>query len=280
MKITFLGTAAATSFPLTFCQCKNCKAARKHKGKSIRKRCSLLIDDKILIDLCPDFLTALNMYGKDISKIKYLLQTHPHSDHFDAGHFVTRMTDYATENAPHLDIVASKNCLMKMSEMIKNNEDIDIFDKKWQKDLNISLHELEHGQEIDFEGYKVVAVESLHDVKQGSQLYLIEKGKASVLYATDNVAFSDNALDLLKNKNLSCLILDHTYGFVENHGGHLNEELFLQEIDKLKKINAINAKTLIYATHISHEGCAYHEQMEKDAKGQYLVAYDGLEIKI
>ena len=75
MKITFLGTAAATSFPLTFCQCKNCKAARKHKGKSIRKRCSLLIDDKILIDLCPDFLTALNMYGKDISNIKYLLQT-------------------------------------------------------------------------------------------------------------------------------------------------------------------------------------------------------------
>ena len=48
MKITFLGTAAATSFPLTFCRCKNCEDARIHKGKSIRKRSSLLIDDTIL----------------------------------------------------------------------------------------------------------------------------------------------------------------------------------------------------------------------------------------
>ena len=149
-----------------------------------------------------------------------------------------------------------------------------------QKDLNIALNEIKHGQEINFENYKILAIESLHDLKQGSLLYLIEKGKSSILYATDTVVFSDKALDTLKNRCLTCLILDHTYGFVENHGGHLNEKLFLQEIDKLKKINAVNSKTLIYATHISHEGCSYHEQMEKDAKGKYLVAYDGLEIKI
>ena len=83
MRITFLGTAAATSFPLTFCRCKNCEDARKYKGKSIRKRSSLLIDDKILIDMGPDFITSLNLCGKNITKIKYLLQTHPHSDHFD-----------------------------------------------------------------------------------------------------------------------------------------------------------------------------------------------------
>ncbi len=60
MNITFLGTAAATSFPLTFCKCKNCENARKFKGKSIRKRSSLLIDNTILIDMGPDFVTALN----------------------------------------------------------------------------------------------------------------------------------------------------------------------------------------------------------------------------
>ena len=280
MKITFLGTAAATSFPLTFCKCKNCNDARKHKGKSIRKRCSLLIDDVILIDLCPDFITSLNMYGKDITKIKYLLQTHPHSDHFDAGHFVTRMTDYASVNAPHLEIVASKNCFLKMSEMIKSNEDIDIFDKKWQKDLNISLTEVEHGQSVALDKYTITALESLHDVRQGSMLYIIEKGKTSVLYATDTVPLSDKTLSTLKNKHLSCLILDHTYGDVENCGGHLNEKQFLQELSRLREINAIDDKTLIYATHISHEGCPYHEKMEKLANDKYQIAYDGLEIKL
>lgn len=280
MKLTFLGTAAATSFPLTFCKCKNCNDARKRKGKSIRKRCSLLIDDVILIDLCPDLVTALNMYEKDITKIKYLLQTHPHSDHFDAGHFVTRMTDYATINAPKLEIIASKNCFIKMSEMIKSNEDINIFDEKWQKDLNITLTEIMHDQSILLGKYKITALESLHDVRQGSMLFLVEKGKSSVLYATDTVSLSSRTLSTLKDKHLSCLILDHTYGDVENCGGHLNEKQFLEEIARLHEIKAIDNKTFIYATHISHEGCPYHEKMEELSNGQYKIAYDGLEVNL
>jgi len=280
MKIIFLGTAAATSFPLTFCRCKNCEDARKFKGKSIRKRSSLLIDDTILIDMGPDFVTALNMYNKDITKIKYLLQTHPHSDHFDAGHFVTRWTEYATVNAPHLDIVASEKCFNKMSEMIKNNEDIDIFNEDWQKDLNISLVNIEHSQSIKFEDYTITAVESLHDVNQGSLLYLIEKDNKKFLYATDTVLFSSKALDLLKNKDLDCLILDHTYGDVLNSEGHLNKKQFLEEIEKLKQIKAISNKTKILATHISHEGCPYHEKMEHLTNGLYEIAYDGLIINL
>lgn len=280
MKITFLGTAAATSFPLTFCRCKNCEDARKFKGKSIRKRSSLLIDDTILIDMGPDFLTALNMYNKDITKIKYLLQTHHHSDHFDAGHFVTRWTEYATVNAPHLDIVASEKCFDKMAEMIKNNEDIDIFEEVWQKDLNISLHNLEHSQTIKFEDYNITAAESLHDARNGSQLYLIEQNNKKLLYATDTVPFSNKALEILKDKELDFLILDHTYGNVLNSGGHLNEKQFIEEIEKFKQINAINSNTKIYATHISHEGCSYHEEMEKLANGKYKIAFDGLEIEI
>lgn len=280
MKITFLGTAAATSFPLTFCRCKNCEDARKYKGKSIRKRSSLLIDDKILIDLGPDFITSLNMYHKDITKIKYVLQTHPHSDHFDAGHFVTRWTEYATINAPHLNIVASEKCFNKMSEMIKNNENIDIFNAKWQKDLNISITQLRHSQSIKLEDYTITAVESLHDTNQGSLLYLIEKDNKKLLYATDTTPFSKKALNLLKSQKLDCLILDHTYGNVENCDGHLNKKQFLEELEKLSNLQAITKTTKIYATHISHEGCPYHEEMEKQTKGLYKVAFDGLNVKI
>lgn len=280
MKITFLGTAAATSFPLTFCRCKNCEDARKIKGKSIRKRSSLLIDDTILIDMGPDFITAINMYDKDITKIKYLLQTHPHSDHFDAGHFVTRWTEYASINVPHLDIVASERCFNKMSEMVKNNEDIDIFNEDWQKDLNIALTKVEHSQCVKFEDYYITAIESLHDTNQGSLLYLVEKDDKKLLYATDTIPFSIKALNLLQNKYIDCLILDHTYGNVANCGGHLNEKQFREEIEKLKQINAISNKTMIFATHISHEGCPYHEEMEKQANGLYLVAFDGEEINI
>ena len=48
MKITFLGTAAI-GFPLSFCNCENCQKAKKYKGKSLRKRASLLINDEMII---------------------------------------------------------------------------------------------------------------------------------------------------------------------------------------------------------------------------------------
>ena len=37
---------------------------------------SILINDDMIIDLGPDTQTAMNMYDKDMGKIKYLLQVH------------------------------------------------------------------------------------------------------------------------------------------------------------------------------------------------------------
>ena len=38
-------------------------------------------------------------------------------------------------------------------------------------------------------------------------------------------------------------------------------------------------KSLVYATHISHEGNATHEEMEKEAKlNGYRIAYDGMKL--
>ncbi len=280
MEILFLGTAAATSYPLAFCNCEYCKLARNRGGKSIRKRASILIDDTILIDLGSDVLTAMQMYGKNITKVKTLLQTHPHSDHFDAGHFVTRMTDYICTNTNNLNIIASHKCLNFMDIMIKNNEDVDIFNKKWQDDLKITLYPINYSECITIDDYKITAIESLHDVRQGSVLYLIEKDNKKMLYATDTTLLSDNAYKVLENKKLDLLILDQTYGNVENCGGHLNEKQFIETLSKMQSLNIITKTTKIYATHISHEGNPPHEEMQKRCKALgYNVAYDGLIIK-
>ncbi len=50
MKLTFLGTDAATAFPLPFCKCDVCTECRELGGKNLRKRSSLLINDDLLID--------------------------------------------------------------------------------------------------------------------------------------------------------------------------------------------------------------------------------------
>lgn len=71
MKITFLGTGAADwNF-------------QKHRDiEGFRRNSSLLIDDRLLIDPGADVPDALQSFNKSRDKIKYIINTHRHSDHY------------------------------------------------------------------------------------------------------------------------------------------------------------------------------------------------------
>ena len=74
MKLTFLGTGAA-----------DWNAAEHGRLEGFRRNSSLLIDDCLLIDPGPDVPEALKTFHKDIGAIRYILNTHPHSDHYCAA---------------------------------------------------------------------------------------------------------------------------------------------------------------------------------------------------
>ena len=72
MKITFLGTGAADW------------KFQKHKDmEGYRRNSSILIDDCFLIDPGPDVPNALEVFEKAPENIKYVVNTHPHSDHYN-----------------------------------------------------------------------------------------------------------------------------------------------------------------------------------------------------
>lgn len=72
MKITFLGTGAADW---------NFNERKDFEG--FRRNSSALVDDCLLIDPNADVFNALETFGKDSSAIKYIINTHRHSDHFN-----------------------------------------------------------------------------------------------------------------------------------------------------------------------------------------------------
>ena len=280
MRITMLGTAAI-GYPLAFCNCENCKSARIRKGKSIRKSASILINDDLIIDLGPDTQTAMNMYDKDMGNIRYLLQTHSHTDHYEEDLLCTRTPYMVVKKYNKLEIYAHQNCLNMMSERIKLYENADLITEEGSNKLKVHSNALSAGDVVEFGEYKVKAIETTHDLKHGSLLYVISQNNKNVFYATDTPALTENALNQLKNINLDVVIMDHTFGNVDYSYSHLNEKLFIEQIKKLREINCINDNTKIYGTHISHDGMSYHEEIEKRAiSNGYNIAYDGMEIEI
>lgn len=71
MKILFLGTGAA-DWPLF----------RDDEMTEYRRMSAALIDDSLLIDPGPHVLEAMTEYGKRLSRVRYIINTHRHSDHF------------------------------------------------------------------------------------------------------------------------------------------------------------------------------------------------------
>ena len=76
MKLLYLGTAAAEGWPAPFCQCDNCKAARIKKGKNIRSRPQVLINDDLLMDYGPDTFCHSLQYDLNLDLVKTVLRLH------------------------------------------------------------------------------------------------------------------------------------------------------------------------------------------------------------
>lgn len=273
MKIMFLGTSAATSCPLAFCNCAACRAGRKYGGKDLRRRASVLIDDVLLIDMGPDLMTASFSFGIDTGRIRYLLQTHSHSDHFDAGHFITRIADYATEDLTHMTVCCSSKCASHMSEKLDREEGgATLMTDAWRRRLGVSLRTMAHGDRIELGEYEITAVESAHDVNDGSLMYIIRKGDAAFLYACDTPLLTDDAWNLIESLSfrITAAACDQTYGPGTPGGGHMHADQTAGFASRLKDAR-------VYATHISHEGTPPHDELEKWTRARgYEVAYDGL----
>ncbi len=72
MKLFFLGTGAA-DWPLE----------KPADYTEFRRLSSAMIDDVLLIDPGPQVPESLKTHGKDLSKIRHIINTHEHADHFN-----------------------------------------------------------------------------------------------------------------------------------------------------------------------------------------------------
>lgn len=284
MQITFLGTSAANAYPEAFCKCENCQKARMIGGKSLRKRSAALINDDLLIDLGPDIMTASQMHNISLTNVRYCLQTHPHADHLDLSHLLSRSPGFGVVGAPRLQFYASSATLKQANQTFgRDLSGYDLFDSEAEENLNLQIHQIEPLQAFAFASYHIVAFPANHTPNPGALLYAIEKDGRSIFYGTDTATFFEEVWQAFHQRKMrfDLVVLDHTYGPDEPGSDHLSAHQVIKHMKRLREEGILKEDGRVFVTHIAHEGNPVHPELKEFASRHgYEVAYDGLGITV
>ncbi len=272
MRFMYLGTAAAEGFPAVFCNCQYCKEARKLRGKNIRTRSQAMINDDLLIDFPADtyhhFLTN-NIEG---DKIKYLLVTHSHQDHFYYEDLEMRHSPFVHDmRVETLQVYCGKGTYQKLLSY-------------GRVPVGVELHLLEAFQETSVGSYKVTPLPARHYIGDGAVFYLIKDDK-TVLYAHNTGYFYEEVFDYLKGQKIVLDMISFDCTKVEipasDEGFHMGLDNIFRVVDRLRENGNVNQHTTLVVNHFSHNANPLHEALEeKVCKKGYLVSYDGMRMEI
>jgi len=284
MIVTFLGTAAANAFPEAFCKCKNCEQARVLGGKSLRKRSALLINDDLIIDLGPDIMAASQMHACSLTNVHYCLQTHPHADHLDLSHLLSRSAEYGTVGTPVLNFYASAETLQRASETFERDlAGYKLLSPDAEESLNVKFHSIGPLKPFSFGNYRVTAFLANHAPNMGAMLYEVEAKGHSIFYGTDTAILLEETWQALHQfqSQFDLVILDHTYGPRQPGSDHLSAHQVIEHVQRMRQEGLLKSNSRAFATHIAHEGNPAHPELVAFAQqNNYEIAYDGLVLEV
>ncbi len=279
MKVKYLGTAAAEGIPALFCQCPLCKKARKAKGKDIRGRSGIIIDDELMVDFPPDIFTYSVRFNLDLAKIKYLIVTHSHTDHFSPANLVLRQPGcfcHITDGEPSIQVYGNREVhrLTKEALMLEYKTD--------QVDF-IHLNSLNAFEKTRIGNFYVTPLPAAHKPDEDAYIFLVQKQDSTLLYAHDTGIFCPSVFQYLQENNIciDAISLDCTCCIQKEGTNHMGLPDNAEILVKLRASQNITDKTKCIVNHFSHNGQMTHFELEEEARKYGLtVAYDGMEINL
>ena len=253
-------------------------------GPSLRKRSSVLVNDDLLIDLGPDIMTASQIHACSLTNVTYCLQTHPHADHLDLSHLLSRSLEYGTIGAPRLHFYASPETLLRAGETFERDlEGYSLLGQEAEKRLNLKLHSIEALKPFTFGRYRATALPANHAPTMGAMLYAVEAGGRNIFYGTDTAVLAEPTWQAFHELHMcfDLVILDHTYGPAEEGSDHLSAHQFMDHVARMRAEGLMTRSGRAIATHIAHQGNPVQPDLAAFAERHgYEVAYDGLVLDI
>ncbi|MCL2813841.1 MAG: MBL fold metallo-hydrolase [Oscillospiraceae bacterium] len=276
MEFRYFGTGAAECWPALFCSCDNCKRAAAAGGRNIRTRSQAAVNGDLLIDLPPDTYFHVIRNGLELTKIKYILFTHSHEDHFYLYDLHRTYPPYAhgekSGRIEKINIYGNKS-INAHAEKFENYGDI------------LEFFEIRAFEKFKAGSYSVTPLKADHDSSQDCFIYMIEDEKSKILYAHDTGYFPEETWDYLKaeagGKKFDFVSLDATYGHLDSRRGHMGIDAGNELKGRLIEIKAAAPGTVFCFNHFSHNGKYIYDELAPIAeKMGFLVSYDGMGISV
>ena len=271
MHLKFLGTAAAEGWPGLFCACSVCKRARIEGGKNIRSRSSLLIDGTVKIDFPPDTFYHVVMQGLDMTRVRHILFTHRHDDHFAPMDMDYARAPFAAVPLPHrISILAPADLIDELAERVELAK------------LPYDTECMEPGVTVKRDDWSFTPIPANHAHDLICYNYVIENKNSSMLFASDTGWYDEASWKLLAGRQLTCAVIECTLGAQESdYAGHLSIDGIIEMRKRLLSEGSLRPGGRVIATHFSHNGGLLHQELEATLNPQGIeVAYDGFETDI
>lgn len=282
MKICYWGTAAAEGIPALFCSCPRCKEARAKKGRFVRTRSQLLFDDELLLDFNGDTYMHSLKYDFDLGKLKDVLVTHVHEDHFYPEDILYRSKGFAPEvETPTLTFHGSGD--LKDEYLYRTRNDYATIDSG-----RIAFHELECYKWYGIGEYKVASMPATHGTHD-PRVYAISRGGKTALILNDTGMMREENFDWLKEQKIKFDLvsydctgdLDDTEIVWGKNACHMGFKNVLATRKKLVEGGNYKPTTVDIVTHFTHNGknSGYETMKRAVEKEGFITTFDGMEIE-
>ena len=278
MELLYLGTAAAEGYPALFCSCDHCRAARALGGRDLRRRTSALIDGELLIDVGPDLLASAHALTLSLDRVRWVLQTHRHSDHLLESNFTFREKGFTGAAPAWWELCGSQPTIDAITAYGKLD------------DRRLSLRSVAAFETFSLGPYTVTALSARHDMAIDPLFYAIRRGDAALLWANDTGPFFPEtwqALDQLaaEGVHFGFAGIEATMGTAPGDptrpGGHMTIAQCGWHHQELGRRRLLAPDAHQFAHHLSHFNNPPHAEMETLLRPYGVApAYDGLRLLV
>ncbi len=283
MRLTFLGTSAGEGYPGFWCTCPNCAYAREHGGRNLRGNCCALVDDDLLLDMNDHFFVMAVRLGLPLERIRHLLVTHPHVDHFTPWKLAQRAMPFA-----HLPQEAREKeispCFTELPTLhVYGNAFVQeamerVPDLMDHAALNqMAFHLVTAGVQFHAGDAEVTPLRSIHGPAHGfTYNYIIHRDGKTLLYATDTGGYDEEMLEILRAHRYDCVVLEGTFGLGKTIERHMSLEKNRAFLRFLNEHALWTGGANLHLTHICPHWSPPHDQYVHVVEQEGMsLAYDG-----